>query len=331
MFSLPGIHLRSSVSEALETAGVSEEGVAEKMCRYMMAARSDSTVCKYYNSFKRWQQFCNQNNFCDLPAGSIHVAVFLTKLLDTGSTHHVILAAVYGIKWAHEINGLDDPTNNAFVRNLHEAAKRTTGHKTVKKDVVTADMIIDLCNNFVNSNDVIVIRDLCMITTAFAGFLRYDELSSIRCKDLNIQPDYFVISIQKSKTDQYRTGDEVSIAKGSSSACPYNMLLRFMSVAGVTSDSNHFLFKPANRTKNVCKLITKDKKLSYSRARECILKMLGSVAPNGNFGVHSLRSGGATTAAKKEVVTVVSGRMADGGENRVKMGMLKTLLKKGYK
>lgn len=59
--------------------------------------------------------------------------------------------------------------------------------------------------------------------------------------------------------------------------------------------------------------------------------MLGSVAPNGNFGVHSLRSGGATTAAKKEVVTVVSGRMADGGENRVKMGMLKTLLKKGYK
>ena len=41
--------------------------------------------------------------------------------------------------------------------------------------------------------------------------------------------------------------------------------------------------------------------MSYSRARECILKMLISVAPNCNFGVHSLRSGGVTAAANNEV------------------------------
>ncbi len=117
MFSLPGTHLRSGVSEALETAGVSKEGVA-KMCGYMIAARSDSTFCKYYSSLKRWQQFCNKNNFPDIPAGPIHVAVFLTKLLDTGSTHHVISAAVYGIKWAHEMNGFPriTPSSGIFIK-----------------------------------------------------------------------------------------------------------------------------------------------------------------------------------------------------------------------
>ena len=181
--------------------------------------------------------------------------LYLTKLLDAGSTHHVIAAAIYGIKWAHDMNGLDDPTNNAFIRNLHESAKRTTSRKTVKKDVVTANMLIELCNIFVNNHDVIVIRDLCMITTAFAGFLRYDELSSIRCNDLSFQSDYFVINIHKSKTDQYRAGNELIIAKGSSAACPYNMLLRYMAVACISSDSKHFLFKPAFRSNHVCKLI----------------------------------------------------------------------------
>lgn len=89
------------------------------------------------------------------------------------------LVRVYSIKWAHDINGFADPTNNAFVRYLLESAKRLQGRKTVKKDIVSSVMIIELCDNFIDST--VTIRDLCMITLSFAGFLRYDELCSIRC------------------------------------------------------------------------------------------------------------------------------------------------------
>jgi hypothetical protein len=42
----------------------------------------------------------------------VHVALYLTYLLNNGSPEHPVSNAVYGIKWAHEINGLDDPTKN---------------------------------------------------------------------------------------------------------------------------------------------------------------------------------------------------------------------------
>ena len=140
-----------------------------------------------------------------------------------------------------------------------------------------------------------------MITTAFSGFLRYDELNSIDCNDLSIQQEYFTINITKSKNDQYRAGNQVLIAKGSTSACPYNMMLRYLSVASISTESKHFLFKPAFRSKGVSELITKDKQLSYTRARECIVKLLSSVAPERDFGLHSLRSGGATAAANTDI------------------------------
>jgi hypothetical protein len=37
----------------------------------------------------------------------VHVALYLTYLLNNGSPEHPVSNAVYGIKWAHEINGLD--------------------------------------------------------------------------------------------------------------------------------------------------------------------------------------------------------------------------------
>ena len=113
-----------------------------------------------------------------------------------------------------------------------------------------------------------------MITLAFAGFLRYDELSNIECGDITFFPEYVCVLITKSKTDQYRDGNEIVISKGSSSACPVNMLIRYMDLAGLNTKSEGCLFKPVFRSGSVCKLIHKNKRLSYTRARECLLDKL---------------------------------------------------------
>ena len=62
-----------------------------------------------------------------------------------------------------------------------------------------------------------------MITLAYAGFLRFNELSNLHCNELSLKPDHMILKIRKSKTDIYRHGNEVLIAKGSSSACPYSL------------------------------------------------------------------------------------------------------------
>ena len=124
-----------------------------------------------------------------------------------------------------------------------------------------------------------------MITLAFAGFFRFNELSALRYTDITMSEDYFKVEIRKSKTDQYRSGKEVIIAKGFTSACPYNMLLKYMSAASLDTTTQAFLFRPAFRSSKGCKLISKDKQLNYTGARERIIKMLSSVANQRREGV----------------------------------------------
>ena len=54
------------------------------------------------------------------------------------------------------------------------------------------------------------------------------------------------------------------------------------------------------RSKGKAKLLATDKKLSYTRSRECIVGKLKLVAPDLNLGTHTLRASGATMAANAE-------------------------------
>ena len=42
-----------------------------------------------------------------------------------------------------------------------------------------------------------------MITLAYAGFLRFNELSNLHCNDISIKPDHMILKIRKSKTYIY--------------------------------------------------------------------------------------------------------------------------------
>jgi len=140
-----------------------------------------------------------------------------------------------------------------------------------------------------------------MILLSCSGFLRFNELSQLRGNDVIVKDCYLIIKIRKSKTDQYRDGDEVLISKVVSSACPYTMFLRYVDLANVDLSSDMFLFRPLYRSKEKCSLIKKNKPISYTTARECIARRLKVVSPELNLGLHSLRSGGATEAGNSDV------------------------------
>jgi len=302
---LPGINLRHNVERVVEESGVPRDsslfGLSTKMAQYLVHSRSDNTAKSYFYSFRRFENFIRNHGHSALPAQPIHVCLYLTHLLDTGATYHSINSCIYSIKWIHEINNFLDPTNNSFVTSLQESARRISRPKVSRKDPVTVEILIKLCEQFKDCSDLFVLRDLTMILISFAGFLRYDELSSLKCCDVIVMPDHLIVKIIKSKTDQYRNGSEVLISKGDTLACPYDMFLRYVNVSNIDLSSDFFIFRPVFRSKNVCKLIYKNKKLSYTRARETIISRLKSVSENLDFGLHSMRSGGATVAANSFV------------------------------
>ena len=80
------------------------------------------------------------------------------------------------------MDGHIDPTENGFVTNLLQSAKRTRYMNVTKKDVVSSDMLVELCTfDDENNSDILHVRDLCMILIAYSGFLRYDELRNLKC------------------------------------------------------------------------------------------------------------------------------------------------------
>ena len=276
---MTGLQLRQRISDEVDGAGVNSNlfsTLGDHMVRYLLQSRSDNTINNYFGAFRRFEQFIVSCGGTAIPTEPIHVALYLTKLLDNGSSHSVVQTAFYAIEWAHDLNNFEDPTNNSFVKNLLESSKRQIHKPKIKKDTIPHNFIIDLCEKYKDCIDLGVIRDLAMIVLCYAGFLRYSEVSGIKSDHVKfIENSHIEIHLEKSKTDQYRLGDSVVIAKGQSAACPFLLLKKYFSLAGIHySTDSVYIFRPMFRSGNKNALIYKNKPLSYTRTRECIVTVV---------------------------------------------------------
>ena len=87
------------------------------------------------------------------------------------------------------------------------------------------------------------------------------------------------LTIRKSKTDQYRQGGEVLIARTGNSTCPVRMMEVYLKLAKTDLMSSELLFRPIVMTKEAARLRPTGK-LSYTRARELVLGALSSIGLN---------------------------------------------------
>ncbi|VDI14892.1 Hypothetical predicted protein, partial [Mytilus galloprovincialis] len=223
-----GIGLKSRVLEQIQDGGIFSadfDELGRKVSSYLLQSRSDNTNNKYVYAYKRWERFILKQWGLSLPAKPIHLALYLTKMIDTGSSYRVVQSAFYEI------------------------------------------------------------------------------------------------DIDKNKTDQYRLGEKLVISNGESAACPYNLLSKYFSSYNLLSkyfsfykllskqSSSEQYCKPIFRSGKRCSLIYKNKKLSYTRARECIVARLKEVCCDINIGLDYLRAGGATVAANAAGNGTVDGNL----------------------
>ena len=141
------------------------------MASHLVQSRSNSTADKYYAIFRKWEAFITAEGGRAIPAEPIHVALYLSSLIDEGKSPSVVQAAMYAIKWAHNMRGLDDPTSNKFVSSLTEAAKRKCYKKISKKDILTNEQLVRLCDIHSCTQSILILRDLAFIVLCFSGFL----------------------------------------------------------------------------------------------------------------------------------------------------------------
>ena len=152
------------------------------------------------------------------------------------------------------------------------------------------------------------LRIAAICSFSFAGFLRFNKLSNIQPKHLTFCNGFVKIFVPGSKTDVYREGNYVYIVKLEGKYCPVAILRRYIEAANLDLSSHLPLFRPLTKTKSGYSL--RNAKLSYTRCREIFkttLKDLGFDSKD--YGLHSLRSGGATAVINNNASKAVSERL----------------------
>ncbi len=210
-----------------------------------------------------------------------------------------------GIRWGHHNSGFHSPTDNPLVKLAFEGSRRLIAMRNPnagrnRKEPITSDLLKDIVKKYRQSDNLIDMRFVLMTVLGFCGFLRISELLEIQYKDISFCPTGVTIFLPFSKTDQLREGNTVFISELNTSYCPVFWLKKYLYFSKLRKPDD-FLF---------CRLFKCKKghsahghmQISYTTARDSFVQHLADFVPNTKiYGLHSLRSGGASEAANNGV------------------------------
>ena len=286
----------------LESMQVQDEelkGLAAFLPRVVLCGKALSTVTKYTGAFKRWKAWAsNKHEVKVFPAKPFHVALYLSYLIQKSNTCSPVEGAVHALSWVHCVGTVEDPTQHPLVKQVLAGAKRILAQRTSKKEPITPEILEQLVRRFGASDAKLSdVRTITMCLVAFAAFLRFSELAGLKESDVLIFDDHMELYIESSKTDQYRDGAWVVVSRTDSGLCPVTMTEQYISLANIGKSQECHLFRGLLVTKNG-ECLRPSGSLSYSRVRELVLDKLSAIGLDKcKFGLHSLRSGGASAAA----------------------------------
>ena len=268
----------------------------------VLHSRASSTVTKYLHAFRRWKEWAEPR--CEVavfPVEVVHFALYLQHLGEVTQSKSAVEEAVNAIGWVHQLSGHPPIASSPFIRATLSGLQRRLAKPKVKKQPVSAAMLAALAESLGDSPSLADIRLVASSLLSFAAFLRYDELAKLRCCDLQFTERCMTVRIVSSKTDQYHQGDSVVVARTGSATCPVAMMERYMSMAELLPSSKLRLFHGIIHTKSGQRLRASGT-LSYTRMRELFLTKLSRLGFDPRqFGLHSLRAGGASAAANAGV------------------------------
>jgi len=259
----------------------------------------ENTASSYFQYFSKWQKWTEQlENVKAIPADSLYLTIYLINLLQIGKAYPGIRMSFYAVKYFNKFS--ENRKEDLFLaEKTLEGIKRVTQYTSESKSpikskhlkqifILLGGMKINLFN----------LRTFLIMLLSFMGFLRFSEVVNIRRSDIIFKKGYLMIFLEKSKTDVYRKGHWIYITKLQTEICPLKLTRKYLKLAKIEENSNDFIFRGVSKTTQGWKLRKVDKAISYTSVRELILKNLKNIGLDSKkFGVHSLRSGGASAAA----------------------------------
>jgi integrase len=268
----------------------------------LMSSWSDNTNKCYNSAFKRWADWADRfPEVSALPATPLHVSLYLVALAQQKTCVSTINTVISAIAWSHRLAGLTSPTEHSTVKITAEGVRRQLARPRKVSSPILPDHILAM----VDSTNLSCIQDLrimSLILLGFAGFLRFSEVANIRTEHIVFKVTHLEIFLPTAKNDQLRQGQTVFIARTGKTTCPVVMLEKYLKVAGVSEETEQFIFRNVQHFQGRIKLATADNCMKYSRVNELVKEKFKAIGLDcALYKLHSLRAGGASAAANHNV------------------------------
>lgn len=276
-------------------------------------SRAPSTMKQYVAPWQRFVAFCKERSYQVVPASPLTVAMFLASTeaaaAAAGETYAVVKSASAAVATHYELYGVaDSPTKHPLCKAVRQAAKRRLGlavqNRKQPLPFSVLEALVEAAAPPGAPLHLLMFATYAMVS--YAGFLRYDDTSKLQVQHVRLFPDRTELTLVSRKNDQFRHGSVVHLACGASVACPVALLRRYLAELGGEPASP--LFRDwdghkARTTKRVVVVPLKPGVAPYEKLlremRKWLAKLTGlpTADVQERFGLHSLRSGGATAAA----------------------------------
>eukprot|EP00731_Ephydatia_muelleri_P008337 Em0004g675a len=284
--------------------------LAQSLPATVLRSRSDSTTKKYLGAFQRWKTWAEaRQGVPSFPVHELHLVLYMQHLSESTESKAAVEEAVHALSWLHGLAGLQPFSGSPLVKATLEGLRRILAKPKVRKEPVTADMLKAMVEAAGPAPSLKEVRLLAVCLVSYAGFMRCDELLELRGSDVTFNAEGMVVKIESSKTDQYREGASLVIARTRQAKL-------FRGIVHANSGE----------------CLRKDGGLSYTRLRELLLEKLSQLGFDpALFGMHSLRAGGATAAANAGVEERLFKRHGHWKSESAKDGYVKDSLKRRLK
>jgi integrase len=204
------------------------------------------------------------------PATSTTVIIYIGGLIQQGVSVAVLESHFYAIKWYHDFNFTSNPCSDKFLSLVIEGGRRILGKPVNKKEPFTPEMLRLIVSKYGDENDLSKLRVCVICLLGFSGFLRYSELSNIKMKNIIFHDSHVELTLDQSKTDIYRRGNTVVIAKTGNDLCPVTWLKKYVQLADLNYNPEFFIFRSLCffKSQKTYTLNKNNRPLSYTRARD---------------------------------------------------------------
>lgn len=274
--------------------------------RYFEQGLASSTHKTYASGIKKFKEFCVKVNLTPtLPVPQQTLCLFIAYLASTGLAYSTIttyLSALRHFQVSMDIPDIQQSNLPKFLlvkRGIRKEKARS--HIQKPRLPITPQILLQikaLWSSKVTDNNRVMLLAACCL--CFFGFFRLGEITSpserafdpgtnLTLFDLMVDnhahPNYLIVTLKQSKTDQFRKGMQVVVGRTDNELCPLAAVLHYVAIRG-PSQGPLFKFKDN-------KYLTKQNFTTHIRDALATLGYTGA-----HYAGHSFRIGAATTAAK---------------------------------